>query len=328
MTNTRKRKKKALITGIRGQDGSYLAELLLSEGYEVMGTSHQTDSVMLFEDGRCPVEIIKVDIGSTSEVRRAIETCRPDEVYNLAARSSSSQLFDDPIATAEINAVAAVRFLEAIRVCSPKARYCQAASSEVFVGAASTPQDEQTPLQPVNAYGAAKAYALNMAKAYRLQHGLHASTAILFNHESPRRGGEYVTRKISRAAAMIACGKADSLTLGSLDSRRDWGYAADYARAMWLMLQRPEGGEYVIATGQTHSVADFCEIAFSRVGLNYQDYVRIDPQLGRRVETVELRGNPAKARALLDWHPSVSFAEMVEMMVDADLRRLNSELPG
>jgi GDPmannose 4,6-dehydratase len=325
MTSPQYQKKKALITGIRGQDGSYLAELLLSKGYEVVGTSHQTDSVMRLEEGQSTVEVMKVDLGSTSDVRRLIETCRPNEVYNLAARSSSSQLFDDPIATADINAVAVVRFLEAIRASSPLTRFCQAASSEVFVGAASTPQDEQTALQPVNAYGAAKAYALNMVKAYRLQHGLHASTAILFNHESPRRGGEYVTRKISRTVALIANGKADSLTLGSLDSRRDWGYAADYVRAMWLMLQRPESGDYVIATGETHTVGEFCDIAFARVGLNFEDYVQIDPQLGRRVETIELRGNPAKARNILHWYPSVKFAEMVEMMVDADLHQVKND---
>lgn len=318
-------RKKALITGIRGQDGSYLAELLLERGYEVTGTSHEFAGSMSLKDGAEIVEVVKIDLACAQSVREVIETCRPDEVYNLAARSSSAQLFDDPIATAEINGVAAVRFLEAIYRYLPETRYCQAASSEVFAGSDESPQDEKTAIRPVNAYGAAKAYALNMVAAYRNRHGLHASTAILFNHESPRRGTEYVTRKISREAAMISAGYSDSLVLGSLDSRRDWGFAGDYARAMWLMLQQPAGGDFVIATGETHSVGEFCDLAFSHVGLNYKDYIKINENWGRRVETIELRGDATKASLQLGWKPTVSFKELVCLMVDADIEQLSSE---
>lgn len=314
--------KKALITGVRGQDGSYLAELLLAHGYEVKGTSHNFTGQLDFKNARGFVEVVKLDLTCPHEVRELIDAFRPDELYNLAARSSSAQLFDDPIATAEINGVAAVRLLEAVRQCSPSTRVCQAASSEVFAGTDVSPQDENTALKPVNAYGAAKAYALNMVHAYRTQYGLHAGTAILFNHESPRRGEEYVTRKISRGVAMIAGGYAKSLALNSLGNRRDWGFSADYAHAMWLMLQQPAGGDFVIATGKTHSVKKFCEVAFAHVGLDYRDFVRTDNGLGRRVDTVELRGDARKARSLLGWKPSVSFEELVHMMVDADIERL------
>ncbi len=319
-------RKKALITGIRGQDGSYLTELLLGRGYEVTGTSHDYAGSMPLRDGAEAVEVVKIDLACAQDVCEVIETFRPDEVYNLAARSSSSQLFDDPIATAEINGVAAVRFLEAIYQSSPETHFCQAASSEVFAGSDESPQNEKTALRPVNAYGAAKAYALNMVVAYRNRYGLHASTAILFNHESPRRGTEYVTRKISRAAAMISMGCSDSLTLGSLDSRRDWGFAGDYVRAMWLMLQQPAGEDFVIATGETHSVREFCDLAFSHVGLNYRDYVKVNESWGRRVETIELRGDATKANLLLGWKSRVGFKELVCLMVDADIRQLSKEL--
>ena len=319
-------RKKALITGIRGQDGSYLAELLLGRGYEVIGTSHDYVGSMPLKDGAEAVEVVKTDLACAQDVREVIETYRPDEVYNLAARSSSSQLFDDPIATAEINGVAAVRFLEAIYQKSPETRFCQAASSEVFAGSDESPQNEKTALRPVNAYGAAKAYALNMVVAYRNRYNLHASTAILFNHESPRRGTEYVTRKISHGAAMISAGCSDSLLLGSLDSRRDWGFAGDYVRAMWLMLQQPAGEDFVIASGETHNVREFCELAFAHVGLDYRNYVKINENWGRRAETVELRGDATKASLLLGWRPTVGFKELVCMMVDADRSRLSKEL--
>lgn len=319
-------RKKALITGIRGQDGSYLAELLLGRGYEVIGTSHDFVGSMPLKDGAEAVDVVKIDLACTQDVREVIETYRPDEVYNLAARSSSSQLFDDPIATAEINGVAAVRFLEAIYLKSPETRFCQAASSEIFAGSDESPQNEKTAFRPVNAYGAAKAYALNMVVAYRNRYGLHAGTAILFNHESPRRGAEYVTRKISRGVAMISAGRSDSLLLGSLDSRRDWGFAGDYVRAMWLMLQQPAGEDFVIASGETHSVREFCEVAFAHVGLDYRDYVQINENWGRRAETVELRGDATKASLLLDWRPTVGFKELVCLMVDADRSLLSKEL--
>lgn len=314
--------KTALITGVRGQDGSYLAEYLQAQGYRVVGTTHGPAVPGPEGAGHPALEVVSLDLASMRQVEDLVRTLQPDEIYNLAARASSAQLFDDPLATAEINALAAVRFLEAIRRHAPRARFCQAASSEVFAGAVATPQDEDTPLRPVNAYGAAKAYALNMVNAYRLRDGLHASTAILFNHESPRRSEEMVTRKISRGVAMIKAGLAEELVLGDLENRRDWGFAGDYVRAMWLMLQRDAGDDYVIATGETHSVREFCELAFAHVGLDYRDHVRVEERFGRRRETVELRGNPVRARQRLGWAPTLSFAELVRKMVDADCRRL------
>lgn len=318
--------KTALITGIRGQDGSYIAEHLLAEGYRVIGTSHAGASIFRLPGLGAEVVVEQLDLSSTKGVKDIIDKVRPDEVYNLAARSSSVQLFDDPIATAEINGLAAVRFLEAIREVSPHTRFCQAASSEVFAGCDVSPQDEKTPFRPLNAYGAAKTYAANVVAAYRARHELFATTAILFNHESPRRGMDYVTRKITHTVARIALGQVKDLTLGNLDSRRDWGFAGDYARAMWLMLQQPVAEDFVVATGVTHSVREFCEIAFSHVGLDYRDFVRIDPQWARRAETVELCGNPAKIKQCLGWQPSVGFADLVRMMVDADLAQLKSNI--
>jgi GDPmannose 4,6-dehydratase len=315
--------KTALITGLRGQDGSYLAEHLLAKGYRVIGTSHVAACTFCLPELSIEVEIEQLDLSSSAGVKHVIDKVRPDEVYNLAARSSSAQLFDDPIATAEINGLAAVRFLEAIREVSPHTRFCQAASSELFAGTDISPQDESTRYRPTNAYGAAKTFAANMVAAYRARHKLFATTAILFNHESPRRGMDYVTRKITHTVAKIALGQANELTLGSLDSRRDWGFAGDYVRAVWLILQQQTPEDFVIATGETHSVREFCQIAFSHVGLNYLDFVRIDPQWARRAETIELRGNPAKIKQL-GWRPSISFDDLVCMMVDADLDRLKS----
>jgi len=315
--------KTALITGLRGQDGSYLAEHLIVQGYRVIGTSHVAGCNFRLPELGIEVEVEQLDLSSTQNVKRVIDKVRPDEVYNFAARSSSAQLFDDPIATAEINGLASVRFLEAIREVSPRTRFCQAASSELFAGTDISPQDESTPYRPINAYGAAKAFSANMVAAYRLRHGMFATTAILFNHESPRRGMDYVTRKITHTVAKIAFGLAEELTLGSLDSRRDWGFAGDYARAMWLILQQQTAEDFVIASGETHSVREFCQIAFSHVGLNYIDFVRIDPQWARRAETTELRGNPTKIKQL-GWRPNVGFENLVRMMVDADLDRLKS----
>lgn len=315
--------KTALITGLRGQDGSYLAEYLLEKGYRVIGTSHVAACTFRLPELGFEVEVEQLDLSSTASVKDVIDKVRPDEVYNFAARSSSAQLFDDPIATAEINGLASVRFLEAIREVSPHTRFCQAASSELFAGTDISPQDESTPYRPINAYGAAKAFSASMVAAYRIRHGLFATTAILFNHESPRRGMDYVTRKITHTVAKIALGMADELILGSLDSRRDWGFAGDYARATWLMLQQQIAEDFVIASGDTHSVREFCQVAFSHVGLNYIDFVRIDPQWARRTENTELRGNPTKIKQL-GWRPSVGFQDLVRMMVDADLERLKS----
>jgi GDPmannose 4,6-dehydratase len=317
--------KTALITGLRGQDGSYLAEHLLAKGYRVIGTSHVASCSFRLHELGVEVEVEQLDLSSTVSVKHVIEKVRPDEVYNLAARSSSAQLFDDPIATAEINGLAAVRFLEAIREVSPLTRFCQAASSEMFAGTDISPQDDSTPYRPINAYGAAKTFATNMVAAYRARHGQFATTAILFNHESPRRGMDYVTRKITHTVAKIALGQAKELILGSLDSYRDWGFAGDYARAMWLMLQQQTPEDFVIATGEIHSVREFCEVAFSHVGLNYLDFVRIDPQWARRAETIKLCGDPTKIKHI-GWQPSVGFEGLVRMMVDADLDRLKSDL--
>jgi GDPmannose 4,6-dehydratase len=317
-------KKTVLITGVRGQDGTYLAEHLVNHGYTVIGTSHAEEGLFELPNLCTQIEIRKLDLSSEKKIKKLVAEVLPVEIYNLAARSSSSQLFDDPIATADINGLAAVRFLEAIRDISPHTRFCQAASSELYAGSDVSPQDENTAFSPNNAYGAAKAYAANMVTAYRSRHGIYATTAILFNHESPRRGMDYVTRKITHAVAKIAMGHQKVLTLGNLDSRRDWGFASDYAQAMWLMLQQSTAEDYVIATGITHSVRDFCEIAFSHVGLDYRDFVQIDSQWARRSEVIELRGNPTKARDRLNWQPSVGFADLVRMMVDADLNAIKS----
>ncbi len=316
--------KTALITGLRGQDGSYLAEYLLAKGYRVIGTSHAKSSLFSLPGIGREVEIEHLDLSSTTQVKDLVEKIIPDEVYNLAARSSSSQLFDDPIATAEINGLAAVRFLEAIRAVSSHTRFCQAASSEVFSGTDVSPQDEYTAYKPINAYGAAKTLAANMVNAYRLRYGLFAATAIMYNHESPRRGTDYVTRKITHTVAKIRLGQANELVLGTMDSRRDWGFAGDYVRALWLMLQQPIAEDFVVATGVSHSVRELCEVAFTYVGLDYRDFVRTDPQWDRRTDAVELRGNPAKIKNL-GWKTSISFADMIRKMVDADLEQLKAK---
>jgi GDPmannose 4,6-dehydratase len=308
----------ALVTGVGGQDGYYLAELLISRGYNVVGTSHRENAEKSIRIADTDVPILHLDYTRIEEIRTLVESIRPDEIYNLASRSSSAQLFDDPIATSQINGLAVVGFLEVLRGTLPKSRFCQASSSELFANSKQSPQDEETHMRPRNAYGAAKLFAHNMIGAYREKFGIFACSAILFNHESPRRGIEYVTRKVTLSAARIAEGLDDSLKLGSLDSRRDWGYAGDYVRAMWLMLQQDVAEDFVIATGDTHSVGDLCEAAFARAGLDYRDYVVVDKNNERRPETIELRGNPAKAMDRLGWQPSVSFAELIGIMVDAD----------
>lgn len=320
------RSRTALITGIRGQDGSYLAEILIAQGYRVVGTSRGADGVVCVGESKQEVPVVRLDLTDAGGIQLLLERFQPDEIYNLAARASSAQLFDDSITTLEINGIAVVRFLEAIRHVCPTARFCQASSSEVFAKAGQSPQDESTPLRPRNAYGAAKVYAQNMVEAYRDRYGLFACSAILYNHESPRRGLEYVTRKVTSSAVRIAAGLLDSLVLGNLDSRRDWGFAGDYARAMTLMLRQAAPEDYVIATGQTHSVRELCERAFSSVGLDYRDHIVVDNSIARVPETVELRGNPSKAMANLDWRPSVSFVGLIAMMTDADRAAVTQEI--
>lgn len=308
--------KTALITGVSGQDGSYLVELLDGLGYCVHGTSHRAEGTNL--PGRLSVQMHQLDLADAAAIEDLVARVQPHEIYNLAARASSAQLFEDPILTAEINGLATVRFLEAIRRYAPATRFCQAASSEIFAGARVSPQNEYTEVAPINSYGAAKAYGLHMLRMYRSRYGLHAGVAILFNHESPRRSEHFVTRKISRAVAMIEAGLAGELVLGSLDSVRDWGFAGDYANAMYLMLQHERADDYVIATGKTHSVGDFCRIAFEYAGLNYQDYVKVDSSFVGRTELVELRGDPSRAEAQLGWRRQVDFVNLVKSMVDAD----------
>jgi len=312
----------ALITGITGQDGSYLAELLLAHGYRVIGLVRPGGVV---NDSRIAhirdrLELIPADLLNQHALQEIIDRCRPAEIYNLAARASSSQLFSDPLATTEFNGLVVVRLLEAIRAIDPTIRFCQASSSEIFGNPEHAPQDESTPSRPRNPYGIAKLCGHWFTANYREVYGLHAGSCILFNHESPRRGTEFVTRKIALAAARIKTGLQDRLRLGDLDARRDWGFAGDYVLGMWQMLRAPAPGDYVLATGVTHTVRDFCDVAFHHVGLDYEDFVVIDPVSRRPTESVPLVGNADKARRVLGWQPTISFHELVRMMVDADLR--------
>jgi GDPmannose 4,6-dehydratase len=311
----------ALITGVNGQDGSYLAELLLGKGYQVLGTVRPGSRQNLGRIAHIErqIEIFDLELLDRPAMQRIIEDHRPSELYNVAARASSSQLHADPVLTAEYNGVAVAHLLEAIRHVDPSIRFCQASSSEMFGNANRSPQDEDTPFHPRNAYGAAKLYGHWMTANYRDTHGLFACSAILFNHESPRRGHEFVTRKISRAVAMIRAGQQSALALGDLEARRDWGFAGDYVHAMWQMLQAPVAADFVIATGVTHSVRELCEIAFRRAGLDYKQYVIENPGDKRQPESVQLVGNPARAEKVLGWKRSTSFVELIEMMVDADL---------
>jgi GDPmannose 4,6-dehydratase len=320
---------RALITGINGQDGSYLAELLLKRGYYVVGTVRDcprtaTDQAPTASVSK-GVEVVECDLAQDSDIKNLIHRFRPDEVYNLAARASSSDLWTDPVSTGEVNALAVVRFLDAIHRLAPDTRFVQASSSEVFGNATETPQTESTPLQPRNPYGVAKAFGHWITALYREQRGLFTCSCILYNHESPRRGMEFVTRKISHGAASIKLGIANELRLGNLDARRDWGFAGDYVLALWLSLQQPAPGDYIVATGETHSVREFCEIAFSHVGLRYEDYVIQDCEDSRRPESVVLVGNAEKAKRILGWAPTVTFKELVSMLVDTDLRKLTTD---
>lgn len=317
--------KTALITGIGGQDGSYLAELLLAQGYHVVGImpGQEAENILHIRGKIEIVENASLDETSIEKIVRAYE---PDEIYNLAARASSKQLWSDPIATAQLNGVAALALLNVVHRMGRGIRVLQASSSEIFGNAVITPQNESTPIQPRNPYGVAKAFAQWMTSIYREQRKVFACSCILYNHESPRRGMEFVTRKISHGAAMIKLGLAGDLRLGNLDARRDWGFAGDYVRAMWLMLQQPTPEDYIVATGEAHSVREFCEIAFSHVGLSYEDYVVQDREELRGPESVLLLGDATKARHILGWAPSVSFEQLVKMLVDADLKLLAESL--
>ncbi len=315
--------KKALITGITGQDGSYLAELLLSQGYRVTGmvrraSTETFDRIAHFKD---QVVLRQADLLDQFSLVKLLDEVQPDEIYNLAAMSFVPTSWNQPVLTGEFTALGVTKLLEAMRMVCPKAHFYQASSSEMFGKVLETPQTEKTPFYPRSPYGVAKAYGHFITVNYRESYNLFALSGILFNHESPRRGKEFVTRKISDAVARIKLGTLKELRMGNLDAKRDWGFAGDYVRAMWMMLQQAQADDYVVATGRTHSVRDFLQIAFSHVGLNYEDYVVIDPEFIRPAEVELLLGNPAKAQAQLGWKPQVSFEQLVTMMVDADMDR-------
>jgi GDPmannose 4,6-dehydratase len=316
--------KKALITGITGQDGSYLAELLLDKGYDVVGL-HRRSSTVTFERISHLTDrltLVPADLLDEASMIRVLRAHRPTEVYNLAAQSFVQTSFVQPILTGEVTALGVTRLLDAILLTDPSIRVYQASSSEMFGKVLEVPQSERTPFYPRSPYGVAKVYGHWITVNYRESYGLHASSGILFNHESPRRGLEFVTRKVAFSAAAIKLGMQKSVSLGNLDAQRDWGFAADYVRAMWLMLQQDEPGDYVVATGETHSVRELCEIAFDHVGLSWEEHVVVDQQFFRPAEVDLLIGNPAKAREKLGWKPEVGFEELIRMMVEADLAAL------
>lgn len=319
--------KRALITGITGQDGSYLAELLLDKGYDVYGLMRRaaTPSTERIEHLLDRVHIIVGEMTDQTSLFDAMETSRADEVYNLAAQSFVGDSWTIPVSTGDVDGLGVTRLLEAIRRVKPVARFYQAATSEMYGMVHEVPQSETTPFHPRSPYGVAKVYGFFITLNYRESFGMHASNGILFNHESPRRGLEFVTRKITDRVAKIKLGLADSLELGNLDSKRDWGFAGDYVEGMWRMLQQGVPDDYVLATGETHTVREFCEIAFQHVGLDYQQYVKVDERFVRPAEVDLLLGDPTKAKTVLGWEPKVSFQQLVEMMIDADLARLPSQ---
>jgi GDPmannose 4,6-dehydratase len=317
--------RRALITGITGQDGSYLAELLLDEGYEVYGVVRRasTESFERIAHLTGRVELLQADLLDQASLQEALRSSRPHEVYNLAAQSFVPTSWSQPVLTAEFTAVGVTRMLEALRNVDPSIRFYQASSSEMFGKVQQVPQNEVTPFYPRSPYGVAKAYGHFITVNYRESYDLYAVSGILFNHESPRRGLEFVTRKISDGVARIKLGLARELRMGNLDAQRDWGYAGDYVRAMWLMLQQDQPDDFVIATNTMHSVRDAIEIAFAHVGLDPEPHVTIDPRFLRPAEVEELRGDASKARQTLGWTPQVGFDELMKMMVDADLERLS-----
>ena len=320
--------RRALITGIGGQDGSLLAELLLDHGYEVFGIVRRSGAAYPNLAGiRERIDLVEADLNDQLALVRALRAARPEEVYNLASVSFVPASWEQPVLTAELAAVGVTALLEAIREVDPAIRFYQASSSEIFGKPVESPQTEGTPLSPLTPYGVAKAYAHFITRSYRVRYGLHASQGILYNHESPRRPLEFVPRKVAHAAAAISLGLEGELWLGDLDARRDWGYAADYVRAMWLMVQQDDGDEYVVATGETHSVRELVEAAFAHVGLDWEEYVHIDESLVRgKAELHDLVGDPAKARAKLGWEPTVTFEQLVHLLVDAELERLRGEV--
>jgi GDPmannose 4,6-dehydratase len=317
----------ALITGITGQDGSYLAELLLSKGYKVVGVARRSSTVTneriihLLDN----ITVVQGDLQDQGSLLALLEEYKPDEIYNLAAQSFVPTSWGQPALTGDVTALGVTRLLEAIRFVDPKIRFYQASSSEMFGKVVEVPQKESTPFYPRSPYGVAKVYGHWITVNYRESFNIFAASGILFNHESPRRGLEFVTRKITDGVVRIKLGLAKELCLGNLDARRDWGFAGDYVEAMWLMLQQDISDSFVIGTGETHSVREFCEIAFGHVGLDYNDFVVRDERFYRPAEVDLLISNPTKARSVLGWEPAVDFNELVTMMVDADLERLSSK---
>lgn len=320
--------RRALITGITGQDGSYLAEFLLEKGYEVIGMVRRSSTVNFERIAHLQdrITLAHGDLLDEASLIEVLREHRPTEVYNLAAQSFVQTSFNQPVLTGETTALGVTRLLDAIRVVDPEIRFYQASSSEMFGKVQEVPQTEKTPFYPRSPYGVAKVYGHWITVNYRESYGLFACSGILFNHESPRRGLEFVTRKISHGVARIKLGLADELRLGNLDAQRDWGYAGDYVEAMWMMLQQDEPDTYVIATGETHSVREFCELAFSHVGLDWQDHVVVDPKYFRPAEVDALVGDASYARQKLGWKPKTSFEELVVMMVEADLALLSGQL--
>jgi GDPmannose 4,6-dehydratase len=316
--------KTALITGITGQDGSYLAELLLEKGYRVFGLARRSSTVTYerIQHIQDRIEFLSGDLTDQNSLLYALQQCDPDEVYNLAAQSFVQTSWNQPTLTGDVTALGVTRMLEAIRVHNPKVRFYQASSSEMFGKVQAVPQDENTHFYPRSPYGVAKVYGHWITVNYRESYGMFAVSGILFNHESPRRGLEFVTRKVTDGAARIKLGLADKLRLGTLEARRDWGFAGDYVRAMWLMLQQDEPRDYVVATGETYSVRELVEAAFGHLGLDWREHVVQDERFMRPAEVDLLVGDPAKARDELGWEPQVGFHELVRMMVDADLERL------
>jgi GDPmannose 4,6-dehydratase len=316
--------KRALITGITGQDGSYLAELLLEQGYEVFGLVRRSSTERFERIAHVydRLKLLRGDLLDQTSLVRVVEQAQPDEIYNLAAQSFVPTSWQEPVLTAEFTALGVTRMLEAMRQVAPKARFYQASSSELFGQIPVSPQREDTPFWPRSPYGVAKLYGHWIAVNYRESYGLFTCCGILFNHESPRRGPEFVSRKVSLGAARIKLGLARELELGNLDAQRDWGFAGDYVRAMWLMLQQREADDFVIATGESHSVRELVEVAFGHAGLDWKKYVKIDPRFLRPAEVDHLIGDPAKAGRVLGWKPEVDFTGLVTMMVDADVARL------
>jgi GDPmannose 4,6-dehydratase len=326
--------KKALITGITGQDGSYLAELLLEKGYQVHGIVRRSSSFNtgridhIYQDPHEPGTRLFLhygDLNDSSSLNLLLKKLRPDEIYNLGAQSHVKVSFDVPEYTGEVTGLGACRLLESIRELGlTDTRIYQASSSEMF-GASPPPQNEKTPFYPRSPYGCAKVYAYWIGVNYREAYGLHVTNGILFNHESPRRGETFVTRKVTRAASRIKLGLQQKLYLGNLDARRDWGFAKDYVEAMWLMLQQPKGDDFVVATGKSHTVRELCDLAFGHVGLDYREFVDIDPRYYRPTEVEFLLGDPSKAERQLDWRPRTSFEELIRMMMDSDLELAERE---